>query len=241
LNHEEIITLSGITFGYSMKKAVLEGINLTIRRGQYVGLLGPSGSGKTTLLKIMIGLIKPWHGTVKVSARPQSDSNRLSVGYVPQVETVDWNFPVTVREVVAMGIWNQRGKAPWIIKHVRDELDNTLESLGIGEYGSRQISELSGGEQQRVFLARALIRNPDILILDEPASGVDYNTREKILGNLNDLHLKGMTIILTTHDLAGIAKRLPWVVCINQNIVAEGTPEETLTEANLFKTYGLVE
>src|SRR4030095_1314394 len=112
----------------------------------------------------------------------------------PQVESVDWNFPVTVREVVAMGIWNQSGIAPWLKKNIKQEVDDVLESLGIDDYGSRQIRELSGGEQQRVFLARALIRNPDILVLDEPTSGVDYNTREKILGNLNDLNLKGMTI-----------------------------------------------
>jgi ABC-type Mn2+/Zn2+ transport system ATPase subunit len=127
------------------------------------------------------------------------------------------------------------------VKNAKEEIDNLLKSLGILEFGSRQISELSGGEQQRVFLARALIRNPDILLLDEPTSGVDYNTREKILGNLNDLNLKGMTIILTTHDLSGMARRVPWVVCVNHTIIAEGRPEETLTETNLLKTYGLLE
>lgn len=241
MNQDNIITISGITYGYSLKSPVLEGINLTIHRGQFVGLLGPSGSGKTTLLKIIIGLIKPWHGSVTFANNSASSSYKITMGYVPQVESVDWNFPITVREVVAMGIWNQSGITPWLPKNAREEVDRILKGLGIGDYGTRQIRELSGGEQQRIFLARALIRNPDILVLDEPASGVDYNTREKILGNLNDLNTRGMTIIVTTHDLAGIAKRLPWVVCMNGNVIAEGKPEDTLTEKTLLKTYGLVD
>jgi ABC-type Mn2+/Zn2+ transport system ATPase subunit len=236
-----MITLSGVTYGYSLKSPVLEGIDLRIRRGQYIGLLGPNGSGKTTLLKIIIGLIKPWHGSIIFDNKSSSGSNKITLGYVPQVESVDWNFPVTVREVVGMGIWNQSGITPWFVKNAKEQVQDLLESLGIGEYDSRQIRELSGGEQQRVFLARALIRNPDVLVLDEPTSGVDYNSKEKILGILNDLNIKGMTILVTTHDIAGMATRLPWLVCINRNVIAEGKPENTLTETNLLKTYGLSE
>jgi ABC-type Mn2+/Zn2+ transport system ATPase subunit len=236
-----MITLSGITYGYSLKSPVLEGIDLRIRRGQFIGLLGPNGSGKTTLLKIIIGLIKPWHGSIIFDNKSSSGSNKITLGYVPQVESVDWNFPVTVREVVGMGIWNQSGITPWFVKNAKEQVQDLLESLGIGEYDSRQIRELSGGEQQRVFLARALIRNPDVLVLDEPTSGVDYNSKEKILGILNDLNIKGMTILVTTHDIAGMATRLPWLVCINRNIIAEGKPENTLTETNLLETYGLSE
>ena len=241
MNQDIIITISGITYGYSLKSLVLEGINLIIHRGQFVGLLGPSGSGKTTLLKIIIGLIKPWHGSVTFGNNASSRTNKITLGYVPQDESVDWNFPITVREVVAMGIRNQSGITPWLPKNASDEVNSILKGLGIGDYGSRQIRELSGGEQQRIFLARALIRNPDILLLDEPASGLGYSTREKILGNLNDLNTRGITIILTTHDLSGIAKRLPWVVCMNGNVVAEGKPEDTLTEKTLLKTYGLID
>jgi zinc/manganese transport system ATP-binding protein len=236
-----MITLSGVTYGYSLRSPVLEGIDLRIRRGQFIGLLGPNGSGKTTLLKIIIGLIKPWHGSIIFDNKSSSGSNKITLGYVPQVESVDWNFPVTVREVVGMGIWNQSGITPWFVKNAKEQVQDLLESLGIGEYDSRQIRELSGGEQQRVFLARALIRNPDVLVLDEPTSGVDYNSREKILGILNDLNIKGMTILVTTHDIAGMATRLPWLVCINRNVIAEGKPENTLTETNLLKTYGLSE
>jgi len=236
-----MITLSGVTYGYSIKSAVLEGIHLTITSGQFIGLLGPSGSGKSTLIKIIIGLIKPWHGSITFDNSSSHGTKKITVGYVPQVESVDWNFPVTVREVVGMGIWNQSGSTPWLARNVKEQVHDLLESLGIAEYDSRQIRELSGGEQQRVFLARALIRNPDILVLDEPTSGIDYNAREKIFGILNDLNVKGMTILVATHDISGIARRLPWVVCINRNIIAEGKPENVLTETILLKTYGLSE
>lgn len=167
---------------------------------------------------------------------------QVVMGYVPQIETVDWNFPVTVREVVSMGIWDRSGTSPFLSKDILTEIDRILDDLGIHshEFGKRQIRELSGGEQQRVFLARALIRKPNVLVLDEPISGVDHTTREKILGILTSLSRKGLTIILTTHDLSGIAKRLPWVVCMNKKVIAEGIPSEVLTETNLLRAFGLV-
>ncbi len=172
-----------------------------------------------------------------------SSIEQIVMGYVPQIETVDWNFPVTVKEVVGMGIWDRSGISPFVSGNAAIEVDKVLDDLGIlsHEFGKRQIRELSGGEQQRVFLARALVRKPSFLILDEPTSGVDYNTREKILKMLTSLSKGGLTIIIATHDLPGIARRLPWVVCMNKTIVAEGPPSEVLTNANLLKTYGLVE
>ena len=168
-------------------------------------------------------------------------NNSVIVGYVPQIEAVDWNFPVTVREVVGMGAWDKSGFTPFLTKDIVSEVDQALDSLGIHsrEFGKRQIRELSGGEQQRVFLARALIRRPNILLLDEPTSGVDHNTQEKILNILLSLSLAGITIIMATHDLSGIATRLQWVVCMNKRIIAEGYPREVLTDRNLLRTYGL--
>jgi ABC-type Mn2+/Zn2+ transport system ATPase subunit len=262
-NNDNIsLKLKNITYGYSYHLPVLDGINLTIPKGGMLGLLGPSGSGKSTLLKIILGLCKPWHGSIEFNndvmchasskgRQPNSSfwstfrvrNDIPSIGYVPQVESVDLTFPVTVKEVVAMGIWDQSGAAPWLAKNASDEIDYILDSLGLDGslYMKRQIRELSGGEQQRVFLCRALIRNPRILLLDEPTSGVDYNTRERILGILTELNTKGITIIIATHDIAGLARRLPWVVCLNKSIVSEGSPADTLTEANLLKTYGLID
>jgi ABC-type Mn2+/Zn2+ transport system ATPase subunit len=256
------LKMQNITYGYSYHSPVLDGVNLTVPKGRMLGLLGPSGSGKSTLLKIIVGLYKPWHGSIEFnnyitcydSSKGQQHNSWFqstfrvhngipSIGYVPQVESVDWTFPVTVKEVVAMGIWDQSGATPWLAKNASDEIDYILDSLGLDSslYMKRQIRELSGGEQQRVFLARALIRKPRILLLDEPTSGVDYNTRERILGILTELNIKGITIIIATHDITGLARRLPWVVCLNKNIVSEGSPADTLTETNLLKTYGLVD
>lgn len=237
-DHADALVLKDITSGYSYSRPIVEGVNLRVPRGGFIGILGPSGSGKTTLLKIIMGLHKPWHGTVEFD---HYHGGKPVIGYVPQVESVDWTFPVTVKEVVAMGIWNQSGAGPLISKVAGERIHYVLENLGIEEYIGRQISELSGGEQQRVFLARALIRFPDILVLDEPTSGVDYNTREAILGVLERLNNNGTTIILTTHDISGVAKRLPWLVCMNKHIISEGVPTEVLTAENLLETYGLVD
>jgi ABC-type Mn2+/Zn2+ transport system ATPase subunit len=242
------LSLRNLTYGYVSHRAVIEDVSLQIPKGMFIGLLGPSGSGKSTLIKIISGLLKPWSGSVEYNlsnptyAYKQIDK-RFVIGYVPQIETVDWNFPVTVREVVSMGIWDRSGISPFLSKNIVIEIDRVLDSLEIRghEFGKRQISELSGGEQQRVFLARALIRKPNVLVLDEPISGIDHNTREKILSILKSLSKAGLTIIMTTHDLSGIARRLPWVVCMNKKIIAEGTPSEVLTDANLLKTYGLVD
>jgi zinc/manganese transport system ATP-binding protein len=171
------------------------------------------------------------------------DVKQLAIAYVPQIETVDWNFPVTVKEVVGMGVWDKSGVTPFLSKDNVIEIHRVLDSFGIHshEFGKRQIRELSGGEQQRVFLARALVRKPNILILDEPTSGVDHNTREKILKVLLSLNDVGMTIIMATHDIQGIARRLPWIVCMNKTVITEGHPSDVLTDQNLLKTYGLMD
>jgi ABC-type Mn2+/Zn2+ transport system ATPase subunit len=177
------------------------------------------------------------------SSSNRFDVNQLAIGYVPQIETVDWSFPVTVKEVVGMGVWDKSGVTPFLSKDNVIEIDHVLDSLGIHshEFGKRQIRELSGGEQQRVFLARALVRKPNVLLLDEPISGVDHNTREKILKVLSSLNDVGMTIIMATHDIRGIARRLPWIVCMNKTVIAEGRPPDVLTDKNLLKTYGLMD
>ena len=183
-----------------------------------------------------------WSGYTDYSLSNRLEVKKLAIGYVPQIETVDWNFPVTVKEVVGMGVWDKSGVTPFLSRDNVIEIDRVLDSLGIHghEFGKRQIRELSGGEQQRVFLARALVRKPNILVLDEPTSGVDHNTREKILKVLLSLSDMGMTIIMATHDIQGIARQLPWIVCMNKIVIAEGRPTDVLTDMNLLRTYGLM-
>ncbi|HEX7167655.1 MAG TPA: metal ABC transporter ATP-binding protein [Acidimicrobiales bacterium] len=209
---------------------VLDAVDLAVEPGDFVGVVGPSGSGKTTLLRAVTGSVTPVTGAVE---RRRS----LSVGYVPQLETVDWNFPVTVGECVLMARAASR-RRPWASKEEKADVARTLDALGIGELEERHIRELSGGQQQRVFLARALIGKPDVLLLDEPTSGVDVRTRHEILHLLTDLNAYGLAVVLTTHDLNGIAAHLPQIVCLNRTVIAAGPPHEVLRPDVLERTYG---
>jgi zinc/manganese transport system ATP-binding protein/zinc transport system ATP-binding protein len=156
---------------------------------------------------------------------------------VPQLETVDWHFPVTVEEVVMMGLAARSAPLPWHNAAHRTKAREVMERLGIDHLRGRHIRRLSGGQQQRVFLARALVSEPRLLLLDEPTSGVDIKTRDDILHLLDELNSDGLTIVLTTHELNAVAAHLPWVVCINRRIIAEGPPERVYTPEILARTY----
>ncbi len=223
-----LISLRSVDAGYR-NSTVLHDVTLSVSRDSFTGIVGPSGAGKTTLLRLLLGSMKPQRGVIDRAAR-------LPVSYVPQLETVDWNFPATVSECVLMSRAARR--VPWASRAERGEVAAVLDRLGIGDLGERHIRELSGGQQQRMFLARALIRKPQLLLLDEPTSGVDISTRHAVLHLLADLHADGMGIVLTTHDLNGIAAHLPHLVCVNKHIVAEGTPEEVITPDVLEETFG---
>jgi ABC-type Mn2+/Zn2+ transport system ATPase subunit len=212
------------------EQAVLRDIDLEVAAGDLLGIVGPSGSGKTTLLRVVLDAVQPGRG--RVTRRPG-----LRAGYVPQVETVNWQFPVTVAEVVLMARVAGR-RAPWPSRSEKHEVADILDRLGLGPLGHRHIRELSGGQQQRVFIARALLGQPDILCLDEPTSGVDIRTRHEILHLLGELHDDGLAIVLTTHDLNGIATHLPQLLCLNVTVAGRGTPHEVLTPAILEQTYG---
>jgi ABC-type Mn2+/Zn2+ transport system ATPase subunit len=226
---ESLLELDGVTCAYG-GRSVVSDATLAVEPGALVGIVGPSGSGKTTLLRAMLGTVRPVHGAVR-------RRSGLRLGYVPQTETVDWSFPVTVRDVVVMARTSGR-PWPWSSREERREVEAVLERLGIGGLGSRHIRELSGGQQQRVFIARALFGRPDLLLLDEPTSGIDVRTRHEVLHLLEHLNADGLAIVLTTHDLNGIASHLPRIVCLNRCIVADGEPTEVLTPNVLEETYG---
>ena len=232
---QPIVELCEVACGYS-GESVIEGVNIKVLPGDFVGLLGPSGAGKTTVLRALLGGVKIYSGEVKVDGRP-FDSSRLRVGYVPQLETIDWNFPVTVEQVVLMGK-SSDGWFPWTKAEDRDRAYELMGRLGIAELGKRHIRQLSGGQQQRVFLARALVSEPKLLLLDEPTVGVDIKTRDDVLHLLDELNHQGITIVLTTHELNSVAAHLPWVICINRHIVAEGPPRDVYTPAILKETFG---
>lgn len=233
---QPLIELKDVAFGYG-KTPVLQKINLHLHPGQFAAFVGPSGAGKTSLLKLILGTLQPSHGQISMNGAPLKGRNRLHIGYVPQLETVDWNFPVTVGQVVLMGRTGNSSLWPWPSRTDRQLMAAVLEQLELGELMNRHIRDLSGGQQQRVFLARALIAQPDILVLDEPTSGVDMRTAENVLHLLADLNRQGMTILITTHDLNAAAAHLPWVICLNRTIIAQGPPEVVFTEKVLNETY----
>jgi zinc/manganese transport system ATP-binding protein/zinc transport system ATP-binding protein len=216
----------------------LSDVDLRISAGQFVGLIGPSGAGKTTLLRTMLGLTPRVKGRVEVAGRAVTAGVPPSnVGYVPQVGMIDWSFPVTVENVVVMGKQRQMGWLPWPSRQDKRDVAEILDRLGIGDLAKRHIRDLSGGQQQRTFLARALIALPDILILDEPTASVDIRTRDEVLHLLAEINDTGITIVITTHELNSLAAHLPWVVCVNRGIVAQGSPERVFTSAIMSRTF----
>jgi len=233
---EPIVEIKAVTCGYE-KQQVLTDVSLTIMPGDFVGLLGPSGSGKTTLLRTVLGAVDLYEGEVLVNG-VATTKKRPRVGYVPQLETIDWNFPVTVQEVVMMGRTMENKLFPWYRKEEKDLAAEMMGRLGILDLADRHIRELSGGQQQRVFLARALISSPQLLLLDEPTSGVDIKTRDDVMHLLHDLNHDGVTIIITTHEINAVAVHLPWIVCLAGRILAEGPPSEVITTEVLWLTYG---
>jgi ABC-type Mn2+/Zn2+ transport system ATPase subunit len=227
--HDELLTLAGVTCGYA-SEAVLVDVDLPIREREFVGIVGPSGAGKTTALRVIAGSLRPARGSV--TRRPG-----LRMAYVPQVETINWSFPVTVRECVLMSRVGGR-RLPWASRAERAEVAALLGRLDIGDLADRHIRELSGGQQQRVFIARALLGEPELLLMDEPTSGVDVRLRHELLHLLDDLNANGVAIVLTTHDLNGIAAHLPRIVCLNRRVIGDGSPHHVLTPDVLERTYG---
>ncbi|MBV8150913.1 MAG: metal ABC transporter ATP-binding protein [Candidatus Eremiobacteraeota bacterium] len=210
----------------------LENVDLSVRAGQALGIIGPNGSGKSTLLKAIAGLLTPDAGTVRVFGVAPRELPPGTVGYVPQIEDVDWAFPVSVRDVVGMGRFPRLGLVRRSNARDYEKVGEALESLGISALAPRQISELSGGQRQRVFVARALAQEPRLLLLDEPATGVDAATEDKLLEIVRRLAGEGMPIVMTTHDLDRAPEWFDRLAVVDRKIVAVGEPREILaTEA----------
>jgi ABC-type Mn2+/Zn2+ transport system ATPase subunit len=226
-----VIEIAGMTVGYEGGPPVLSDVDLTIRQGELVALVGANGAGKSTLLKVIVGLLPPFHGTVRVlDTEPREAAGRMA--YLPQAEEIRWDYPLLVDDVVAMGRIGRRGAV------VPGAERAALERVSASDLARRSVGALSGGQRQRVLLARALLADPEVLLLDEPATGVDPATEEQLMGVLSDLAAGGKTVLVSTHDLAGVVAHFRRVVCLNGRIVADGDVSVLRDDRVLRETYG---
>jgi zinc transport system ATP-binding protein len=223
-----IIEVERVTFVYGSTPVLLD-ITLSIKAGDFLAVLGPNGSGKTTLLKIILGLLKPAEGKVKILGKPPEEFKDWElVGYIPQKAThFDPIFPASVREVVSMALRSSKISSRLAKKDQERAIQRSLQLVGMEGFKNRRIGYLSGGQQQRVFIARAIVNKPWILFLDEPTAGVDAETQSHFYDILAALNKKeGITIVLVTHDIGIVNKHITQVACLNQKLVYHGTHEE---------------
>jgi len=230
------IELQDVSAGYD-GVPVLRDVDLTVRAGELLALVGPNGAGKSTLLKVVAGLLPPMRGRVRVlGARAGEESGR--VAYLPQAESLRWDYPLLVEDVVLMGRIAKLGVGRRAAAADREDARAALARVDARDLAQRPIAALSGGQRQRVLLARTLVAGPDVLLLDEPATGVDPTTEEQLMRVLEQLAAEGKTVVVSTHDLAGVMAHFPRVVSLNGRIVADGTTAVLRDDRILRETYG---
>ena len=230
------VVVDRVSAGYGRRTALVD-VSLIVRPGSLLAVIGPNGAGKSTLLKLIAGLLKPTSGSLTVLGGPPGSAAR-SVAYLPQAEAVDWEFPVTVEEVVMMGRYARLGLGRQPGRSDHERVAAALETVGMGGEVDRQIGALSGGQRRRVFLARALAADPDLYLLDEPVTGVDARTQEDLMDVLEAEARAGKTVIATTHDLICAAQRFHQAALLNGRLVAEGSADLVLDQDLLSETYG---
>lgn len=230
------LVIENLTASYD-KSPVISNINLKIPKGNIVGIVGPNGAGKSTLIKSIMGMIPNYSGRIFIFGNAFKKALKY-IGYMPQRENIDWDFPVSVYDVVMMGRYQKLGLFKNPQKKDKEIVKACLNKVELSEYANRQISDLSGGQQQRVFLARALAQESDLYFMDEPFAGVDAKTERAIMSVLQELRDQGKTLIVIHHDLATVKDHFDYLVLINHHIIAAGPIQEVFTVENLEKTYG---
>jgi len=232
--HEPAVLVRGLHVRYDRVEA-LQGVDVQLARGTALGVVGPNGSGKSTLLKAIAGLVQPSAGTVRVQGRAPRELPSGTIGYVPQVEDVDWQFPVSVRDVVTMGRYPRIRAFQRFSAHDHRAVARAIDALDLGAVADRHISELSGGQQQRAFVARAIAQEPLLLLLDEPTTGVDAATEDALLRLVRGLVADGLPVLMTTHDLDRAPEWFDRLIVVDRKILADGTPSEVL-ESGAYAT-----
>ena len=221
--------------GYDGSPA-LEGVSFDLPAGVLVGIAGPNGAGKSTLLKVLLGLLKPWRGSIELFGQ-HLNGQRRRLGYAPQAELVDWDFPATVRDVVMMGRYGRIGLLRRPAAADRDAVASALAQVGLTALAGRQIGELSGGQQRRMLIARSLAQEADLLLLDEPMVGLDATTQHDLLALFEQLRHAGKTLLVATHDLSCVAACFDLAVLLNRKLIALGPPNEVFTPELLSEAF----
>jgi len=230
------LELHDLTVSYA-KKPVLYGVDVQVPQGALVGIIGPNGAGKSTMIRAIMGLTPLSGGWVQIFGE-SFEKSRHRVGYVPQREQVDWDFPVNVMDVVLMGRYGRRGWLRRVTKEDKKIAEESLDKVGMLPFRNRQIANLSGGQQQRVFLARALAQQSDLYLMDEPFAGVDATTERAIVTLLQELQSQGKTILVVHHDLTTAKEYFDHLLLLNMRLVSFGKTEDVFTLEQLQKTYG---
>jgi zinc transport system ATP-binding protein len=228
-----VLELRRLTFGYG-REVVLEEVDLAVQPRDYLAVIGPNGGGKTTLVQLMIGLLRPWSGEV-VDRLPPRRGRWGKFGYVPQFSTFARGFPLAVEDVVLMGRLGARGLLRPYGREDREATARTLDRLRLGPLARSPIGELSGGQLQRVLIARALVSDPDLLVLDEPTASIDAESREVLRHLLAELNER-IPIVVVTHDVSSVAPQVKHVACVNRRVVDHAAGE--LSQQALEETYG---
>ncbi len=239
---ESVVSIKNVYYAYE-DKTILNNVNLEIKHGVFMGLVGPNGGGKTTLIKLILGLIKPVQGEILLFGQPINkfkDWNRI--GFVSQKSNAfNKGFPATVYEIVSMGLTAKVGYFKFFKAHHKQKILQAIDQVGMLEYAYQNIGNLSGGQQQRVFIARALVSDPELIILDEPTVGVDFENVRRfydLLHQINDE--RDITLLLVTHDTGTMTEHATDIVCLNKVLHFHGNPEKytALTEKDLSQFYG---
>ena len=233
------LEVRNVTVTYANGHTALHDAGFAIPRGTITALVGVNGSGKSTLFKAIMGFVPLASGSVAIMGEPASRAlKRNAVAYVPQAEDVDWSFPILVEDVVMMGRYGHMNFLR--IPSARDKVsvDQALERVGMQDYRKRQIGELSGGQKKRVFLARALAQEGEVILLDEPFTGVDVTTEEAIIALLKTLRDEGRVMLVSTHNLGSVPEFCDRAILINRTVLAYGPTHEVFTHANLERTFG---
>ncbi len=235
LEDTSILDISNLFVRFDSRLA-LDDVSFQLHHGERVAVVGPNGAGKSTLFKAIAGVLKPISGEIKVYGH--GPGGHICIAYLSQRSQVDWSFPVTVSDVVMMGRIGKLGLLRWPKHRDWEIVRQALVDVGLEELANRQIGELSGGQQQRMFIARALAQEAELMLMDEPLTGLDIGSQESIFTFLDELQGRGVTVMVATHDLDLAARRFDRVMLLNQRLLGFGVPEQVFTPEQLMSAYG---